>query len=84
MMTAKMQVHSVAENRDTEGRVTFEQINMAPVCTKPFDADGNSEDNTYARWTPSGRIDLTITNPNLFGKIKPGQRFYLHFTEAKE
>ncbi len=47
-----------------------------------FGPNGESEDNTYARWTPSGEIKLGITNPDLYGKFKPGQKFYVDFTEA--
>lgn len=84
MMRAKMMVHAVVVSKSDEGAVYSEQVNMAPVCRKPFDKDGNSEDNTYAKWTPTGRLDLTITNPSLFGKIQVGKHFYVDFTEAVE
>lgn len=81
MMRAKMQVNQV----DSYGvPPTSEVVQMAPVTSKPFDQDGNSEDNSYARWTPSGSLSLTVTNPNLIGKFKIGQRFYVDFTEAAE
>jgi len=83
MMQAKMQVHNV-KRTESAGQVIQEEINMAPVCGKPFDKDGNSEDNSFARWTPCGSLNLTISNPNLFGKIKEGQRFYLNFVEAAD
>jgi hypothetical protein len=55
---------------------------MMAVSDKPFDADGNSEDNSFAKWTPSGELKMTITNPNLFGKLVEGQKYYLDFTLA--
>lgn len=61
-----------------------EQISMAPVCAKPFGPNGESEDNTYARYTPSGALNLTITNPDLVGTFKQGQTFYVDFSEATE
>lgn len=79
VMRAKMQIQSVST--PYEGA---EQIKLNAVCGKPFDANGDSEDNSYARWTPSGELSLTITNPNLLGKFKPGQKFYVDFTEAAE
>ena len=76
LMRAKMKVESV---RLTEYGETIE---AAPVCGD-FGPNGESEDNTYARFTPSGSLSLTINNPDLLGKIKPGQKFYVDFTEAQ-
>lgn len=57
---------------------------MAPVCgSKPFGPNGESEENTFARYSPSGELKLTITNPDLCGKIRPGQKLYVDFTEAE-
>lgn len=63
---------------------THQNITMSAVTSKPFDKDGNSEDNTFSRWTPTGELTMTITNPNLFEALKEGQKFYLTFTEAAE
>jgi hypothetical protein len=77
MMRAKMQVDSVV--RTSWG----ETLKLSAVCgNKPFGPNGESEDNTYARNTPSGTLELTITNPGLIGKFNPGQKFYLDFSEA--
>lgn len=48
-----------------------------------YPEDGSDEDNTYAKFSPSGELTLTIANPALIGKIEPGTKFYLDFTEAK-
>ena len=59
-----------------------QEIVMHPVCgNKPFGPSGESEDNTFARYSPSGELKLTISNPDLIGQILPGQTFYLDFTE---
>jgi hypothetical protein len=78
-MRAKMEVREVTKPYDGA-----EQIKLSAVCGKPYNAGGESEDNSYARWTPSGELSLTITNPNLIGQFKQGQKFYLDFTEATE
>jgi hypothetical protein len=49
---------------------------------KPFGPNGESEDNTFARYSPSGELTISITNPNLLGKFNPGDPFYLDFTPA--
>lgn len=82
MMRAKLQINSVTETTNDKDEVTQVEIRMIPVSTKPFDKDGNSEDNSFARWTPSGSVQLTITNPVFFGRFKVGQKFYADFTEA--
>ena len=80
MMRAKMQVQTV------EGSDTYETVIMSAVTgsNKPYGPNGENEDNTYARYTPSGNLSLNITNPDLIGKFKVGQKFYLDFTEAPE
>lgn len=60
-----------------------ETVKMYPVSGDSFGANGESEDNTYARYTPSGEVRLNITNPDLIGKFKPGQKFYADFTPAE-
>lgn len=78
MMRAKMKVASV---KATE---YGEVIEAVPVCGDgSFGPNGESEDNTYARFTPAGSLSLTVNNPELLGKIKPGQKFYVDFTPAE-
>ena len=43
----------------------------------------NPEDNSFAQATPSGNMNITVSNPALVGFFQPGQKFYLDFTEAK-
>jgi len=81
MMRAEFRVTSVEQFKSGE-TVTTEQIKMMAVTDAPFNPDGESEDNSFARWTPSGELSMSITNPNLFGKIKQDQKFYLDFVEA--
>ncbi|MHB1297330.1 MAG: hypothetical protein ACYC0B_02275 [Gemmatimonadaceae bacterium] len=79
MMRAKMEVRRVSK---WPGR---EELELACVCGKePFGPDGESEDNTFARWTPTGGAHMTITNPALLGRLAVGQKFYVDFTEAPE
>jgi hypothetical protein len=79
LMRAKMQVVAVVEQTASQA------VKMIPVCGKePFGPNGESEDNTFARYSPSGSLELTIANPALQGKIKEGQKFYVDFTEAAE
>jgi hypothetical protein len=84
-MRAKMSVQSVVVNPDWQdaSKTGSEVLTMAPVCKDSgYPADGSDEDNSYARWSPAGSLSLTIANPNLFGKFKIGDKFYLDFTPA--
>ncbi|HEY4133495.1 MAG TPA: hypothetical protein VGM50_22945 [Gemmatimonadaceae bacterium] len=62
MMRAKLQVRSV------EKHATCEVLKMSPVCSSGFGPNGESEDNTYARYT---------------GKFNPGDAYYVNFTKAE-
>jgi hypothetical protein len=78
MMRAKMKVLSV-----TTTEAPGETIKFSAVCKSgSYPADGTDEDNSFAKWTPSATLEMYISNPALLGKIKPGQKFYLDFTEA--
>lgn len=79
-MRAKMQVSQVTKFNGGTEKVSFTAVSGKA----PYGKDGDSEDNTYARFTPSGECHLTINNPALAGKLIPGQKFYLDFTEAPE
>lgn len=83
MMRAKLQVQSVTPSGNPP---TSEALSMSAVTssTKPYGPQGENEDNTFARYTPSASFSATINNPALLGKFKVGQKFYVDFTEAPE
>jgi hypothetical protein len=76
-MRAKMKILRVSQYE------TMQSIALEAVC-KPdgYPVDGSDEDNSYAHFTPNARTTMDITNPNLHGKFKVGQTFYVDFTEA--
>lgn len=76
-MRAKMVVREVHQFQGSE--------NLRLVAVGPkeaYPADGTDENNTFAKWTPTAELTITINNPNLLGQFKPDQEFYLDFTEA--
>lgn len=77
-MRAKMKVESV---QIFEGR---EVLRMSAVGKSGgYPADGSDEDNTFAKFTPGATLEMHISNEALHGQFKPGQKFYLDFTEAE-
>jgi hypothetical protein len=75
-MRAKFRVQTV--NKFEGG----ESLTFYPVCKHSYDETGLDEDNTFAKFSPSGELKLTVVNPALLGVIEPGQKFYLDFTLA--
>lgn len=77
VMRAKMEVNKVEQFAESE------RVFMNAVAAKSYPADGSDEDNTYAKFSPSGTLELTIANPALRGKVQAGTKFYLDFTLAE-
>ena len=69
-MRAKMQIQSVSK-QIWPGEV----IRMCAV----YGGSTNDEDNSFAKTTPSGSIELTIANKELLGVYSPGDTFYVDF-----
>lgn len=77
-MRAKMKVSEVIR------RDGGETLKMHPVC-KPggYEADGLDEDNTFAKFSPGGSLELMVANPALIGQFNPGDTYYLDFTKVE-
>lgn len=58
-------------------------ITAFPVAASGYPADGSDENNTYAKWSPSGKLELTIVNPALSNQVKEGDTFYVDFTKVE-
>lgn len=81
LMRAKLKVGSVAPFRDKDGQTLSEQIIFHGVAkSTAYSPDGLDEDNSFAKFSPSVGLTMTIANPALFGKLEPGDAFYVDFT----
>lgn len=76
-MRAKMMITSITRASGCE------VLKMSAVSSGGFDVNGLSDDNTYAKFSPSGELSLTVANPALLGKFNPGEKYYLDFTRAE-
>jgi hypothetical protein len=77
-MRAKARVVGVTPHNDP---VTHETLKFSGVAKSgSYPADGSDEDNTYAKFSPSFEISLTVANPALLGQFKPGDTFYIDFS----
>ena len=79
-MRAKMIVRYVEKHGDP---VSCVSLTFAAVGKSDgYPADGSDENNTFARWTPSADLQMSVANPALFDAFEVGQQFYVDFTEA--
>jgi hypothetical protein len=44
----------------------------------------NKEDNTFSSATPSAKFTMTLSNPEVFGVMKPGKSYYFDMTPCEE
>jgi hypothetical protein len=47
-----------------------------------FDAAIDDGNKSWSKWTPSGQLSMTISNPQAQGKFQEGKLYYLDFSEA--
>lgn len=79
MMRAKLKVLSVEQFEHCDN------LKLQAVCRADgYSEDGRDENNTFATFTPTANLEMTVTNPDLIGKIRPGKTFLVDFTEVDE
>lgn len=84
-MRAKLRVSSIDKTHAGKDGDSYRsiQVRASAVCkNEGYPPDGSDEDNSYARWSPSADLSMTINNPALFGKIEQGDTFYVDFHRA--
>ena len=75
---AKFFVESI-QHSDIPGTEQYASIMMRPV----FGTYGDGEVNkTWSKYTPSGQLQITITNPSAIDAFEKGKAYYLDFTPA--
>jgi hypothetical protein len=60
-----------------DGGVQQVTVTMLPV----YDEGENSQ---WSKYTPSGELRLTITNPDAYNQFKLGKAFFVDFSEVAE
>ena len=55
-------------------------LTLNAVAAAFYPADGSDENNTFAKWTPAAEMKISVANPALWDKFKPGDEFYVDFT----
>ena len=78
-MRAKMKVTVVEKHSDVYEELRFSAVSKSDG----YPEDGSDENNTFAKWTPTAEVIMSITNPDLIGKFEERQEFYVDFTAVK-
>jgi hypothetical protein len=82
-MRAKMRVVHTKTHPGRGPDGAWEELELAAVSKSGrYPADGSDEDNTFAKWTPTASLKMSITNPELVGQFQCGETYHLDFTKA--
>lgn len=76
-MRAKMRINHIDKRYEGQETLYFNAVSRSN-----YPEDGSDENNTYAKFSPSGMLSLTVANPALLGKFNEGEEYYLDFTKA--
>ncbi len=74
----KMVVNTVKRVANNDGSVQAEEITMSAVYS---DKEG-SPNKQWSKWTPTGSLSFTVTNPAAFDQVLPGKFFYADLIEC--
>lgn len=76
----KMTVTSVKLCADSTGQKTQEEVGLNAV----YSNEEGSANKQWSKWTPSASLTMTITNPDAFGKVLPGQFVFVDLTPCEK
>lgn len=76
-MRAKVKLNAIQPGYGTETLI-FNPVSKSGQ----YNEHGSDEDNTFAKYSPSGQFVLTVANPALLGTFKVGETYYVDFTPA--
>lgn len=80
-MSANMRAKFVIQSITQYG--ACESLKMSAVAKSgSYPEDGSDEDNTYAKFSPSAALEISIANPALIGQFKVGEKYYVDFSPA--
>lgn len=72
VLRLKMTLATLKHVCDSSGEKTAEEL----VFTCAYGPKGSANEQ-WCKWTPSGNLAFTISNPAAFGKVLPGQFYFV-------
>lgn len=81
-LRAKFFVNTVKHSCDHNGAIGSEELELSAVTG----SSGDEVNKQWSKWTPNGRLTMTINNQGAMRKLLPGQEVYIDITviEKKE
>lgn len=73
----KMSVSSVKRWADANGEIQSEEIEVSAV----YGPEG-TPNAQWSKWTPSARLTMTVNNSGAFGKVLPGQFYFVDLIQT--
>lgn len=80
MVRAKFKVESIQDSTDADEKVFSQRVILRPV----YSDDPSHENHAFWSATPTGMVDMWITNPAAFKQFVQGAEYYIDFTRAEE
>ena len=79
---AKCRVTGIHESTSItgDGNVQQKTVTLQPV----YGGKDDEANKDWSRWTPSGELRLTITNPDAYEQFKLGKAYFVDFNPADE
>jgi hypothetical protein len=74
---AKFYVSEKKTTAQNVGLPTGDFIILSPVVS------GSDENKSFYKWTPSGKIELGIVNPEAAAQFIVGSEYYIDFTKVE-
>lgn len=71
MVRAKFRVEAVQDIGEASKSVTLRAV---------YSDDKESANYSWSKWTPSGELRMSITNPDAFNQFELGAEYFLDFT----
>lgn len=82
-MRAKMRLFHITPTHNDKDETVQELLHFHAVSASKYPEDGSDENNTYAKFSPSGLIQLMVANPALIGEYVIGTEHYIDFTPVE-
>ena len=80
VLRLKMTVNSVKSVADSSGDKTQEELSLTAV----YSNEEGSANQQWSKWTPAASLNMSISNPQAFGKVLPGQFVYVDITPCEK
>jgi hypothetical protein len=77
---AKFRCHVVRKFEANQYAKASERVSLHPV----YDSNPESENHKWSEATPSGEIEMSITNPAALGVFAEGKEYIVDFTPADQ